>query len=640
MAKDDDGNALTYTIVTQPANGALSGTAPNLTYTPAANYNGADSFTYKVNDGQVDSNTATVAIAINAVNDAPVLEPIADQTLDEGAKADVAVAASDADSDQITLMAQVLPSFATFTDNGDGSGVLALAPTFSDAGTYVVEITASDGSLTDRKSVSITVNNVNRPPLVRDLTITTNEDTAIGVTLVASDPDSDTLTFTVVTVPAHGTLAGVAPDLTYTPEADYNGSDGFTYKANDGAADSSIGNVAITVNPVNDKPVIDPIPDQTVDENATLTVKISAVDADKDPLKISASGLPAFATFKDNGDGTAEIVFSPTFTDAGEYTVDVEASDGQLSSALQLKLTVNDVNRPPVVEDQIVTTYKDTPVEIVLSASDPDGDPVTLSVVGMPTWGPLRGTGATLVYAPATVFNGIDTFTFKASDGTDDSTIGTIKIVVGTKTAEPKGYVCAGPNLVPNGDFESGFSAQGVGNGWSRFDNDGQTGYGFYDDVWPQTVYEGQHSQLIEINTRNGGAAADRFAGIYQAVSDLQPGVLYKFSLAGMMREDAAHPQEDIYRYRVEWGTLTDGGTDWTQVTNWQEMPWDKLYTRGNPGAFLTFQTMMTPANSKLTVFFRAWKKWATPDRELDVNLDAITLNQCWKDVPANHPSR
>ena len=71
-ATDVDGSPLTYAIVAAPAHGTLSGTAPALTYTPAANYNGADSFTFKANDGALDSNVATVAITIVAVNDAPI----------------------------------------------------------------------------------------------------------------------------------------------------------------------------------------------------------------------------------------------------------------------------------------------------------------------------------------------------------------------------------------------------------------------------------------------------------------------------------------------------------------------------------------------------------------------------------------
>lgn len=158
QATDADNDALTYSIVANPTKGTLSGTAPNLTYTPNANANGNDSFTFRANDGQANSNTATISITINAVNDAPV------------------------------------------------------------------------------------ANNQN---------VITTANTAIAITLTASDVDHATLTYSIVTNPVNGTLSGTPPALTYTPNANYTGSDNFTFKANDGQDDSNIATVAITINPAN-----------------------------------------------------------------------------------------------------------------------------------------------------------------------------------------------------------------------------------------------------------------------------------------------------------------------------------------------------------------------------------------------------
>jgi hypothetical protein len=155
-ATDPNSNPLTFRVTGGPANGILSGTAPNLTYTPSANFNGADSFTFVANDGQVDSNTATVSITVNAVNDAPV---------------------------------------------------------------------------------------------ANNQSVTTVAGTAVAVTLTASDVDNGSLTYNVVNGPAHGSLSGTAPILTYTPNAGFTGGDSFTFKANDGALDSNAATVSITVNP-------------------------------------------------------------------------------------------------------------------------------------------------------------------------------------------------------------------------------------------------------------------------------------------------------------------------------------------------------------------------------------------------------
>src|SRR5207244_4597557 len=85
--------------------------------------------------------------------------------------------------------------------------------------------------------------------------VTRQEDTAKAITLTATDVDSDTLTYSVVTGPAHGTLSGTAPNVTYTPAGNYNGTDSFTFKANDGTVDSATATVSLTITAVNDAPV-------------------------------------------------------------------------------------------------------------------------------------------------------------------------------------------------------------------------------------------------------------------------------------------------------------------------------------------------------------------------------------------------
>ena len=91
-------------------------------------------------------------------------------------------------------------------------------------------------------------------PVAQAQTLSTVEETPIGITLTASDEDNDPLTYAIVSQPAHGTLGGTPPDLAYTPAADYFGADSFTFKANDGSLDSAISTIAINVVNVNDGP--------------------------------------------------------------------------------------------------------------------------------------------------------------------------------------------------------------------------------------------------------------------------------------------------------------------------------------------------------------------------------------------------
>ena len=192
------------------------------------------------------------------------------------------------------------------------------------------------------------------------------------------------------------------------------------------------------------------------------------------------------------------------------------------------------------------------------------------------------------------------------------------------------GLAMGSVELLANGNFEGGFrNVPGcgvVGNSWGCFTNGGTVDYGFYDDQWAPVVADGKNSQLIEMNTMQYGASeANRYAGIYQTVN-LVAGAPYTFKLSGGMRERNPDPNDDKFRYRVEWGYASDGSTDWTHVTNWAELPWDKIDERTTPTGLLNYSTTFTAPSSKATIFVRVWKKWGTPYRELDVNLDAISL--------------
>ncbi len=194
----------------------------------------------------------------------------------------------------------------------------------------------------------------------------------------------------------------------------------------------------------------------------------------------------------------------------------------------------------------------------------------------------------------------------------------------------PPALSCGGGTLLPNGDFEGGFT-NGVGKRWTAFTNGGAAAYGFYDEMWKPVVKDGTHGQLIEINTWGLAASQnDRFAGIYQVVGGLRPGATYEISAWGMLREEAAHPNEDKFRYRVEWGYApADADPSEGDITNWSELPWDKIYVRTAPGSMSSFKAQFAAPAGRTIVAFRAWKKWGTPQRELDVNLDAIKLVAC-----------
>ena len=196
----------------------------------------------------------------------------------------------------------------------------------------------------------------------------------------------------------------------------------------------------------------------------------------------------------------------------------------------------------------------------------------------------------------------------------------------GVVVVPPAGETCGGANLLANGNFEGGFSG-GVGKGWASFTNGGAAAYGFYDEQWKPVVKDGKHGQLIEINTWGLAASdPDRFAGIYQVVGGLKKGATYEISLWGLMREEAAHPGEDPYRYRVQWGFAP---SSLGSITNWSELNWNEISLRTAPGPMTQYTAKFVAPSDKIVVALRAWKKWGTVQRELDVNLDAIKIVPC-----------
>ena len=233
----------------------LSGDAPDLTYLPDADYNGTDSFSFKINDGTDDSAMATVSITIAPVNDAPTATSAAISTLENTTSAGIDPVVIDVDiGDSHTFVIATQPA------NGTADVVanqLVYTPDTNHNGSDSFTFTATDsGGEAVTGTASVSVGAVNNAPTATSASITTNEDTtSSGVDPSVTDVDTgDSHTFTIVTQPANGTAHVVSNQLVYIPSADTNGSDSFTYTATDSGGLSVSGTATVTVNPVNDAP--------------------------------------------------------------------------------------------------------------------------------------------------------------------------------------------------------------------------------------------------------------------------------------------------------------------------------------------------------------------------------------------------
>src|SRR5439155_316929 len=189
-------------------------------------------------------------------------------------------------------------------------------------------------------AVTVTITAVNDPPVANAQTVVTDEDTAKAITLAATDVEGSSLTYAIVNGPAHGTLSGTAPNVTYTPAANYNGADSFTFKANDGSLDSAAAAVTITVNPVNDPPAVNAGPDLNVTLPAPATLAGTAVDIDSAlTITWSKSSGPGTVTFANSSSAAT----TATFSAAGTYVLTLVGSDGQYNISDTTTITVTGV---------------------------------------------------------------------------------------------------------------------------------------------------------------------------------------------------------------------------------------------------------------------------------------------------------
>ena len=422
---DANGDELIAILITNVSHGTLTLNANgSFTYMPETNFNGTDSFTYKVNDGELDSNVATVTITVTAVNDAPVAEDIT-VTTPEGTAIDITLIGSDVDGDTLTYAIVDGPANGTVTIVGN---VVTYTPNANFNGTDSFTYKVNDGELDSNvATVTITVTAVNDAPVAEDITVTTPEDTAIDITLIGSDVDGDTLTYAIVDGPANGTVTIVGNVVTYTPNANFNGTDSFTYKVNDGELDSNVATVTITVTAVNDAPVAEDIT-VTTPEDTAIDITLIGSDVDGDTLTYAIVDGPANGTVTIVGN---VVTYTPNANFNGTDSFTYKVNDGELdSNVATVTITVTAVNDAPVAEDITVTTPEDTAIDITLIGSDVDGDTLTYAIVDGPANGTVTIVGNVVTYTPNANFNGTDSFTYKVNDGELDSNVATVTITV------------------------------------------------------------------------------------------------------------------------------------------------------------------------------------------------------------------
>ena len=447
-AEDVDGDSLTISAPTLPtwlASGFTDngdGTA-SLTGTPTNSDVGDHNVVLEVTDGP-ETATQSFTITVDDVNDAPTatddsLSVDEGGTVTETDTAEASLLANDSDPDGndlvLTTTPVVAPATGSLTLNADGTFSFTHdgSETSSDSFTYEVCDNVSPTPLCANAVVTITIAPVNDAPSVADDSASTDEDTAVEIDVLANDSDSDgaldPATVMVASGPVNGGISVnmTTGAITYTPDADFNGSDAFTYQACDDGTPTPVecasATVTIAVNAVNDAPTFNNAGDVSSNEDA------------------GAQTIPGWASSIDDGDGGTQVLTfiitnntNPALFGAGPavdatsgdltYTA---ASDANGNAVITLVLSddggtsnggadtsapetfsiiVNPVDDPPVAIDDTATVTEDaaaTTIDVLFNDIDPiDGGPISITSVTQPTNGTvvITGGGSGLTYEP------------------------------------------------------------------------------------------------------------------------------------------------------------------------------------------------------------------------------------------------
>ena len=395
-ATDTDGDSLTYAVTAQPTDGVVTVDGTTLTYDPDADFVGTNVFSYQVDDGTDGTDTGDVSVTVSATNDPPVATATS-LTTDEEVTAEVDVSATDVDGDTLTYSVATQAADG-WVYNTDDTFTYVPDTDFFGTDAFTYEVDDGNGG-TDTATVSVTVTNVNDAPVAPDDGLTTDEDTTGTLAGPATDVDGDDLTYTVRTSPSNGSVSVADGTFTYTPDADFTGSDAFTYEVDDGNGETDTGAVSLTVAAVNDAPTVAD-DEYTTDEDTTLTVDVAGgvlandTDVEGEGLTASVVSGPSNGTLTLFTDGSFTYDPDTDFAGADGFTYEARDDTGATTGGT-VTVTVAVVADAPRLSnlDRTTVTYTEDGMPVELDAApqvtvtdpDPDGTRTTGTLVASVT---------------------------------------------------------------------------------------------------------------------------------------------------------------------------------------------------------------------------------------------------------------
>ncbi len=418
-ADDVEADDLTYMLRKNPQHGTLKGADREWVYTPYADFFGADTFTFYVNDTHHESDPAMVIIVVASVNDTPVIATMGIPTPLNTA-ASFVLSVNDPDDSLFLFELARTPLHGTLDSLAIPELVFTPESGFKGSDSLMYRATDESGCTGPAALIVIDIGSDNQRPVALPLNFSVLEDTEIELRLAGTDPEGAAVTSTVTKLPAHGTLSSTGQTRSYLPHQDYVGPDTLWFTVSDGKLVSEPASIVIMVEPVNDVPVVQ-AQSVAVSLNGTVQIRLSASDVDDTVLTFGITSLPKNGTLDTSKLSQGSVGYTPGANFKGSDTLQFVAGDasGGVSAPGLVIVSVAVTNQRPVADPQAVTINEDVTQTIFLTGSDLESSAANLvfSITSHPRFGQLQGTLPNISYKTAPDFNGVDTFWFAVNDG-------------------------------------------------------------------------------------------------------------------------------------------------------------------------------------------------------------------------------
>ncbi|MEM6335687.1 MAG: Ig-like domain-containing protein, partial [Bacteroidota bacterium] len=431
---DIDGDALSVIRVSAPETGTASipQNSQAISYTPPQIFSGTVEITYVVTDGALND-TASVMVDVTAVDERPVARDDAFD-LDEDASLQLDILANDTDPENDPLTVEIIEEVQNGTLQPLPNSRFRYTPNQNFAGSDGFTYRVSDGTfVSDTATVTIRVRPVNDLPLALNDTYDLGSDQTLnepapGVLANDSDPDiGDELRARLIDNVQNGVLT-LQPNgsFSYRPNAGFSGTDTFTYRAGDGFSESNIATVTLRVEQSNRPPqaaddALEVQHGRVLDIRISTDVLANDTDADGDDLTFElTAGTTQGDLVQIDGD---QWTYTPRVEFVGQDTFRYRARDASTASNVAtVTISVVNSNLPVAVDDSLTTTLDQEividPVALLSNDTDADGDALTVIFDSPPSNGSLiENADGTVTYFPNAGFQGVDQFTYRASDG-------------------------------------------------------------------------------------------------------------------------------------------------------------------------------------------------------------------------------